>query len=171
MAEGAWLVCYDPCPGEVSLTEGDWTELYQSSVRSYIPKWRESRASDRGKKELRNPRKTYTSVSPERTFQKPKCRLIESLCDLLTVRDTQMFVTTRTASKLNEFFSLVQWRTFVLLLMCNSFPGLKYVLHKLKITVAADERLKCFVNFLFGWLCPIIYRGLIQIFSPCIRFN
>ena len=61
-----------------------------------------------------------------------------------------MFVTTRTASKLNEFFSLVQWRTFVLLLICNSFPGLKYVLHKLKITVAADERFKCFVNFLFG---------------------
>jgi len=37
------------CPG-ISQTEGNWTELYQNSVRFHISKWRESCANERGKR-------------------------------------------------------------------------------------------------------------------------
>ena len=82
----------------------------------------------------------HRSVLPVRTFKKPKCRLTGNLCDLLIVRDIQMSVTTKRASKLNDNFSLVQLRVFVLI--CNPCFRLKY---DLWIT---DSRLKIQI-FLF----------------------
>ena len=104
----------------------------------------------------------HCSVSPVRTSKKPKCPLIGNLCDLPTVRDIQMSVTTRTASKLNEF--LAQFSGVRLCWFVTHWPGLKY---DLWIT---DCRLKVqmfLLTFFLDETCRIIYGGLNQIFSSC----
>lgn len=100
----------------------------------------------------------HRSVLPVRTFKKPKCRLNGNLCDLLIVRDIQMSVTTRRASKLNDIFSLVQLRVFVLI--CNPCFRLKY---DLWIT---NSRLKIQI-FLFHILLMNMSDYLLSLEEQC----
>lgn len=130
-----------------------WTELKSDGgkLNRAIPefrsvpysKWRESCAA----KKLRKFKENIAQLHPWGSLKKPKCRLIENLCDLPTVRDIQMSVTTRRASELNEFFSSVHWRAFAL-----AWSKILFMNHSKQmflLTVLLDE------------ICRVINGGLI----------